>query len=227
MKQLKKHIINCTTILALVLCSTSMELMSKTDSGQQNYQYLLPEFTQSIVKMKTGESRNIIMNYNTVTEKMVFQQNGKLMDMTNLGAVDTVFLGNRKFVLFDKAFYELLVDAPISLFIQYKSDLLSPGRPAAYGGTSQVSSSVYAGGVELSSGYYNLKLPSDYVVKPEPVNWIRKNNTMSKFLNERQFLKIFPENADKLKQFIKQNKISTYNPADLIKLINYCNELNR
>jgi hypothetical protein len=209
----------------MVLWITTMQLMAQNSSEQNNSQYLLPDFTQSTVKMKSGKIQNAKMNYNTITEKMVFEQNGKFLDMINLEAIDTVLLGNRKFVCFDNIFYELLVNAPVSLFIQHKSDLIPPGKPAAYGGTTQVSSSNYLSSVELAGGRYNLKLPSDYVVKPAKVNWIRKSNTMYRFLNERQFLKIFPEKADNIRQFIKQNKLRTENPEDLIKLINYCNEL--
>jgi hypothetical protein len=226
MKQSNQSIICCFIFSAVIFVSTAMQLIAQTYSMPQNFQYFLPNFTQSYVKMKTGEIHSAVMNYNTITEKMVFEQNGKLMDLT-IDNVDTVFLGTMKFVLFEKAFYEVLVNAPVSLFIQHKSELLTPGKPSAYGGTSQVSSSSYASGVELSSGYYNLKLPLDYVVKPQPVNWIRKNNTMFKFLNERQFLKIFPEESERIKGFIKQNKIKLDNDQDLIKLANYCNELVR
>jgi hypothetical protein len=216
-----------TVILLMFLRSNGMQLTAQNDSRQNNSQYLLPDFVQATIKMKTGQDQKAVMNYNTVTEKMVFKQGDNLMDLINLGAIDTVFLGNRKFVTFDNVFYEVLVNAPVSLFIQHKSDLLPPGKPAAYGGTTQVSSSNYLSSVELAGGRYNLKLPDDYAVKPAPVNWIRKNSTMYRFLNERQFLKIFPEKADNIKLFIKQNKLRTENPEDLIKLINFCNELVR
>ena len=58
-----------------------------------------------------------------------------------------------------------------------------------------------------------------------PVNWIRVNYNMSKFVNERQLLKIFPEKADLIKQFIRKSGLKIDNRAGIIKRGNYCNEL--
>jgi hypothetical protein len=48
---------------------------------------------------------------------------------------------------------------------------------------------------------------------------------MFSFLNKRQLLKIFPDQKDKLEQFIKQNRLKTDDPEDMIKLVDYCNEI--
>ena len=180
-----------------------------------------------IVKMKNGTSQKTTLNYNTVSEKMVYEKNDQLYDVINTEMIDTVILQNSKFVPVEKVFHEVLVVAPISLFVQFKGELLPPGTPAGYGGTSQVSNTKLMSSVQLSSGYYNLKLPSDYIVKVDQVYWIRKDNTMFSFMNERQFLKIFPVTERDLKQFIKQNKIKFDLIPDLIRLINHCNESMR
>ncbi len=177
--------------------------------------------------MKTGESHNAVLNYNTVTENMVWEKDSKLLDLTNMESVDTIFLQNRKFVPFNKVFYEVLVNAPISLFIQHKSDLVPSGSPSGYGGTSQTASIKNLSSVSLNSGTYNLEMPPDYTINPSSVYWIRKSDTMFSFLNKRQFLKIFGGENDEIEKFIKQNRLKTENRDDLIKLVNYCNEVIR
>ena len=47
----------------------------------------------------------------------------------------------------------------------HQGKLLPPASVAAYGGTSQVSSTTNLTSVNLSMGYYNLKLPDDYTVR--------------------------------------------------------------
>ena len=175
--------------------------------------------------MKNGSRSGALLNYNTVTEKFVFSKNGELYDMMNTELNDTVYLDKRKFVPVGKIFHEVLVEAPISLYIQHRSSLMSPGAPAGYGGTSQVSNTKSYSSIEMETGRYNLNLPSDFTVRPDPVYWIRQGRDYESFVNEKQFLKIFPGREEELKTYIKQNKIKFDRISSVIKLIDYCNDL--
>jgi hypothetical protein len=188
-------------------------------------QFLFPEFVQGVVKMTNGLTQKAVLNYNTVSEKMVYTMDDKIYDMVNNERTDTVFIYESKFVPVGKVFYEVLLNAPVSMFVQHVGSIVPPGKPAAYGGTSQVSSSTYKTSVELSSGYYNLKLPADFQVKLDPVYWLRKDGKMYSWINERQFLKIFPEKEQDLKAYIKKNHIKFGRIPDMIKLGGYLNEV--
>jgi len=205
--------------------ASSLKLYAQTESAQDLTQYLFPEFSKSRVKMKTGSDLILILNYNTITGTMVFQRNAQFYDMANPESVDTVYLQNRRLVPFGKVFYEVVVNASVSFFIQHKSDLKESGKPAGYGGTSEVSATSYLSGFDHPSGYYNLKLPPSCEIKYSPVYWVRINNNMLSFYTVRQFLKIFPEQAEQIKQFFRESKLKIENREDLIKLGNFCNEL--
>lgn len=222
--------INCfkrfskTMVMVLVL-TISLPVKSQTIPDGDAPQFLYPGFTSGTVIMKNGKSQVIDLNYNTISEKIVYQKDGKIFDLINAEMVDTVLMHKSKFVPAGKVFYEILLIAPISLFVQYKGDLVPPGTPAGYGSTSQVSPTKSVTSFQLSSGYFNLKLPDDYQVKVSSVYWIRKDNTMNSFLNERQFVKYFPGKEAELKKFIKENRIKFDMPANLISLVQYCNEI--
>jgi hypothetical protein len=212
-------------VVLIYLFILFIPLRAQTNADGSSPQFLFPDFSVSKVRMKNGQSQNAELNYNTVSEKMVYQKEGNLYDMVNPQMVDTVYLENCRFIPAGNVFYEVLLTAPIALFVQYKGEILSPGTPAGYGGTSQVSNTKMLTSVELSGGYYNLKLPADFKVKIDPVYWIRRGNDMYSFMNERQFLKLFPEKETEFKKFIKQNRIKADKNSDLVKLIRYCNEL--
>ena len=226
MKKLTSYQIGIRTIIIIALLNLVLPLSAQIDSVENLPQYLYPNFAKSVVKLKTGESFSALLNYNTVTEKMIFYQNGSLMTLTKPETIDTVFLQNSKFVFYENVFYEVLPGTPVSLFIQHRSDLVSPGKPAAYGTPSET-----AGSTSISKLYndkaYNLKLPESYKVTPAPAYWIRKNNLMQKFSSERQFIKLFPSKAEDIKKYIDKEKISIKNQNDLIKLVTFCNELTR
>jgi hypothetical protein len=229
-KTMKNSILRFTTGQVLLIAGLyiiTIQLTAQTNSDENFSQYMFPGFTKGLVRMKTGESFNAVLNYNTVTENMVWEKDGKLLDLANMESVDTIFLQNRKFIPVDKVFYEVLVNAPISMFIQHKNDLVQAGSPAGYGSTSQTSSIKNFSSIALNSRTYNLALPPDYTLNQSTVYWIKKSNTMFSFLNKRQFLKIFPGEKDEIEKFINQNRLKFENRDDLIKLVNYCNDVIR
>lgn len=222
-----KSVFNNSFIISAAFIFSMMPAMlhgQVTSSGQMP-QYLYPEFTKSNVLMKGGRINTAQMNYNLVSEKMVFISNDKYYDMSNPDQADTVFLNGSKFIPVGKSFYEVLVSQPIAFFIQHKGNLMSAGKPVGYGGTSQTASSTYISSIELSGLQTNLALPNDYIVNPAPVYWIRIGDTWSDFTNEKQFLALFPGKTTQIKSFIKENRIKFEKPENLIKLIKYCSEL--
>ena len=213
-----------TAVISMVLSGTMLQLAGQTESGEKLPQYLFPGFARGIIMKKDGSSiNNLVMNYNTLTEKIVFEKSGSLLELTDIESVDTIYLQNRKFVPVDQMIYEVLVNAPIALFIQHKSNLIEPGSPAGYGSTSQTSSIKSYSSLNMSGRHLNLELPADYKVNPTPMYWIRKDNNMSSFITRRQFLQIFPDKQDEIKKFMKQNRIKMTKRDDLIIVIKYCN----
>jgi hypothetical protein len=214
-------------IITIVLMLTIMQLKAQIDSIANLPQYLFSNFDTSAVRLKTGESFKAVMNYNTLTEKMTFYQKGTLLDLIKPETIDTICIQDRLFVPIEKSFYEVILNAPIAFFIQHKSDLVSTGRPAALGTTSQTSGITSVSKLVGNENSYNLRLPENFKIKPYEVYWVRMNNGMHKFLNERQLLKIFPAKEAEITEFINQSHLKINKINDLIKLAKFCNELNR
>lgn len=190
-------------------------------------QYLFPKFTISKVLLKNGGTQSVPMNYNMVTERIVYEQDGKRFDLININTVDTIYIQKSKFIPVGKVFYEVILkDEPVSAFIQPQATLMSAGTPAGYGGTSQVAATKRLSSIELSGGRYNLPLDDDYIVNLSPVYWIRRSGEpeMESFLNEKQFLKLFPDKEKELKSYIKQNKFKITTAGDFAAVIKYYNE---
>jgi hypothetical protein len=214
-------------LIAMVLMLTLVQLTAQTDSINNLPQYLFPDFDTSVVRLKSGELFKAVMNYNTLTERMAFYQKGTLSDLVKPEAIDTICIQNRLFVPFEKSFYEVILDAPIAFFVQHKSDLISTGRPAALGTTSQTVGITSVSKLVGSRNSYNFKLSENFKIKPYEIYWVRMNKEMHKFLNEHQLLKIFPAKEHEIKEFINQSHLKVNKTEDLIKLASFCNELFR
>jgi len=225
MKISRINLLTCKVLFIVFALSFNVPLAAQTNSDGTTPQFLLPEFITSTVLMKNGLKQDILLNYNIVFEKMVYLKDEQFYDIMNTEMIDTVYLNNRKFVPGEKCFQEVILAAPITFFIQHTGELLPPGTPAGYGGTSQVSNTKMMTYVQLSQGYYNIELPINFSVKTVPIYWARHEKNMSSFVNVKQFMKIFPDEEAELKQFIKENHIKFERQSDIIMLAEYVNRI--
>lgn len=184
-------------------------------------QYMFPEFYVGVARLKTGEKIALRLNYNVVKEKMVFMQNNQIFEMTDYEAVDTVYIQRRKFVPVNKVFYEVLVKGNAALFMQHRGKVVTPSRPAAYGGTSQVSSSTYINNLSMGNDVFRMKNKQEITVSPDPVLWIRKDNVMYQVIKKKSLVKIFPDKSSEIKDYIRKYQVNPENPGHLISLIKY------
>ena len=199
--------------------------LAQEENPPEMRQYLFPAFTLGTVKMKVGKPKNLLLNYNTVTEKMVFEQKGQFYDLIGQESVDTIYFQKKKFIPYENFFLEIAFEDKIALGIQHRSNLQAPGKPVGYGGTSELASANYMTGIELSTGYFNLKIPEGYEVRYSPFYWVKRDDIWQKFISAKQFVKIFSEYSNELNQFIKKNRIKFDRSDDVAKLVGFCNTL--
>jgi hypothetical protein len=210
-------------IIIISLLIVPFQLKSQTDTINNPAQFLFPHFSLGIVKMKNSEKVTLLLNYNIVTEKMIFFQNDLQFDLINYENVDTIYIQKRKFIPSGKVFYEVMVKAPVSFFVQHRGSLQSPPKPAAYGGTSEVSSSDYITNINFGGDVFRMKNIAEFVVKVDPLYWIRNKDKMLSFMNEKQLLKILSDKKNDVRQFIRQNNLDVEKPSDIIRIVNHYN----
>lgn len=224
-----KYLFELKLMVAIILAyfTAGLKINAQDNSEIVSRHYVLPAFVKGSVLMKSGKTQTAVINYNMITEEMIFENGSTRLAMNNLEKIDTIYLDSMKFVPHNKIFYEVLINDKIPLFKKHKSNLLQSGTPAGYGGTSETSATTSISILAGSGALYKLQLPKEYHVKDASQFWISKDNTESIVTNQKQFLKIFPEKSKELEQFIKQNKLNVRKQDDLIILIKKCNELMR
>lgn len=211
-------------LLIFILLITAYFSDNQIQAQDDSTHYVLPEFAEGYVKMKDGRTEVALMDYNKLTEEMIFEKEGVLLALDSLEAIDTVYLESRIFVPHQKVFYEVLVRGPVSLFIQHKCNLLAAGNPAGYGGTSETGAARNLSSLTNSGRAYRLKLPNDYNTTDATQLWIRRNEVFYRANTASQIIKVFPEKGKEIKQFIKDHKLDIKNTDDMITLIVKCNE---
>ncbi len=183
--------------------------------------YALPEFTVGEILMNNGQNIRALLNYNILSEKMIFEENGKKLAITEtqLNQIDTVFIKNRKFCRKEDKFLELLYFSKSALYAEYKCRLEAPGTANGYGGSSQTSSSSSFSSIEDRGIQYELSLPDGYKAKPYTIYWLKTNAKMSSFKNMKQLMKLYGNKKDLIKTYKKTHDVDYNNQESIIKLV--------
>ena len=185
--------------------------------------YLFPAFGKAVVKMKLGGYQYADMNYNTVTEEMIFTQNNVNLALDKPETIDSIYLNKRIFIPVNRKFYELATHGNIQLLIQHRKTLIEGGKPAAYGGTTQTSAVTSIASLSSGGNIYKLKLPDSYTTKDATLYWINLKGKFRNFINEKQLGKILPDKKVQIQNFVNEHKTDFKKAEDVVELVNFLN----
>jgi len=208
----------CILIFNLILGSLFAQ-----PKAEETGHYLFPEFTQGVVLMKSGVSEKTVLNYNSLTEEMVYIDKGNKMALSDetLAKIDTIFIKNKKFVVVGTKFFELIYHSKFDLFIEHKCKLRSVGKPTAYGATSQSTTTSSYSSSPTEGMKYELKLSDQYQVEPYIFYWIKKNNVSKKFANMRQLKNLYSSRKELMDTYVKEHDVKYNDQKTIVQLIEY------
>lgn len=209
-------------VFLLVFCQMYIALGFAQVKIVEGSHYLLPEFSKGLVLMKSGIKNEAVLNYNTITEEMIFDTKGVKLALYQLDLIDTVFIEGREFIPIDGKFVEDIYIGESELYIEYKCSITDPGKPAAYGGTSHTSATTAYSSYFANGQLYQMKLPEGLKTKSYMEYWLKKNGNAIKFLNIRQLSKMFEEDkSGSFKDYIKKHQVKYTDRKSIIDLIKY------
>ncbi|MEX1239431.1 MAG: hypothetical protein WEB30_06925 [Cyclobacteriaceae bacterium] len=185
--------------------------------------YLFPEFTQGVVLLKTGKKDAMLLNYNSLAEQLVFDNQGNILAVPKeqLERIDTVFIKERRFIILNNKFVELLHHSVWDLYVEYKCDLKEQGKDAGYGGTSQTSAINTPSGILLGGNVYNLQLPDGFETKRYSFYWLKKNGKLKQFINMKQLRKLYKDKNDLFNDYVKKHDVKYEDQEIIIQLIGH------
>ena len=185
--------------------------------------YLFPEFTQGVVLLSSGKKDPKLLNYHTLTEQLLFDNQGKILAVPKeqLERVDTVYINSRRFVILNNKFVELLHHSDWDLYVAYKCELKDKGKDAGMGGTSETSAISSPSGVFLEGNVYSLQLPDGVETKRHVQYWLKRNEKLRVIINIRQLKKLYKDKNDNFDDFVETHEVKFENPEAVLRLIEH------
>ena len=197
-------------------------LVASAQEGNQavvQSHYLLSQFTPGKVHMKSGQANPLKLNYNGITNEMVFEYNGTYLAIANPEQVDSVVIDGRVFMPVEKKFYEMLTHTPHALYREFSCSIKEPELSNGYGAAAPTAAANDLRGIYKRDMAYQPNLPADIKIVAKQTWWIKTNDGFRKFTNEQQLRKLFPDKKDKISEWVKNNDTNFSKPDDLADLV--------
>ncbi len=211
------------SFIIIVISLFSQSCFAQTQTTEISH-YIFPEFVDGVVLMKNGRRNNVAINYNSISEEMIFTKGSLKLAIGNTESelIDTIYMDDRKFVRLEGMFMEVLYQsARTDLFVQYKCRVQAPGKSVGYGGTSETSAVDNYSTIQGDARLHELDLPDAYIAKPYVVYWVKKNGVVKEAASMKQLEKLFKKQKQAFRDFIKENKVSFDEPAKIGALVSH------
>lgn len=204
--------------------------------AQQPRIYFFPDFVKSRIVYKNNQKFQVMLNFDAANSKMLYQQDGVMMELVNPAAVDTIFVGDRKFVYHEKQFCEVFKRDNETILLGWKLKKVHQGQTGAFGLPTQVHvqklSSVDLSGMGLGANpnaglgmtsYDSYGAPSLDVWKQKNDNtyFFIKNGKEYKVKTLKSVYKAFPEYEGKIKDFVSDKKLDMIHADNAVQIIDY------
>ena len=102
---------------------------------QEYYKFLLDQFEKGKIIYTNGGSREAVLNYETVSEKMLFMlPDSTIWELAQPKLIESVYIGDRVFEHIKKGiFYERMNTGNELMYMRWRSHVVSRGKEAGYG----------------------------------------------------------------------------------------------
>ncbi len=210
----KKHF----SLAALSLFMTGAVMAQKPGNPSP---FVFRDYIMGTVLQKNGGTVNAVLNYNTFTQEMMFENDGQRLVLDDPGNIDTVYMQGRKFIPSKGYYLEKVTNTPVALFVQHiNKGVYESGKRAE---ANSVLSDNYQKREVKTIDPYALRLPDNFRLQSESKFWIQKGTKFVQLTSLKKLVDQFPGKSDKIEAFVKSENIRFTEQDDLVKLVNFCN----
>lgn len=216
-------------IILIIVCFSISLSAQKNEIVNSKFtnssQFLFNEFIEGDIYFKDGNTSLADLNYNIFFQEILFMKNEQSLVLNMLNDINSIKFDSIEFMILNGKIYESIIISNTHNVI--KSRKIDHGSASntegAYGGSTETSATEdWKYMVEKASGvtyYPNVHNEDDKEFKMITRYFILKNDKIYS-LTKKKLYKLFPEKGEKIKNYIKNNKLSLSVDNDIIELFN-------
>lgn len=187
--------------------------------------YLYPEFTVGRVVLKNGLYSERRLNYNFLLGEMEFIQASDTLSIINKKDINYIAVVQDTFY-YDKGYIRQMTEGPMIVGLKEQIELKEIQNKDSYGIASSASSTTSFGSMPLDGNFYKLTANQDMIFQRTRQFYIEVTEKGFILINRKNLLETFPANEDKIKSFLKSNKVKFNSSDDILSLTGFLRTLN-
>lgn len=184
--------------------------------------FLFDTFTQGKVVMKNKLATRALFNYDCVRQQLHFMDRNQEMILENTATIDTLYIGERKFIPRQTRFLECIPAGSTVLLVDWKAKIYNQGKKGAMGFVSQ------AGGIEkmdvgqMQNRGHDRTSNDVNIVKYTNTYFFSLDGKSKQFTSPKSFLKLFPQaHKDTLQAFYQEQSVRMEDPLSVARWVAY------
>lgn len=190
---------------------------------------LFEKFINGKIHFKNHSVTTASLNYDAGHGKMLYLQNGELMEITNSFMIDSISFGERQFIPFGDNYAEVIRTGHGKIYVNWILRDVNVGSKGAYGlpthgkvenlknydfGLNTTTYTAYDKQDVKSLDMFRRKNANRYLI-----DW---NGELKEVKNVKQLIRLFPDKEADIRQFISDTKADMKVPYDAIELLKFC-----
>jgi hypothetical protein len=185
--------------------------------------YLYPEFIQGLVLFKNGKSANINFNYNILYGEIEFVQGADTMAITK--KKDIRYIAAQDTFFFNNGYIELISEGKLRVGLKQYIKIKDVLKTGAFGTTARSVSVDSYSSVSTKGITYDLVPNEDIELEKRLEYYLLPSTGEYILFTKKNVLELFPQDEDKIKAYIKSNKVDFDSRESLLKFADYLNTL--
>jgi hypothetical protein len=197
-------------------------LFAQEDQGT----YLLDNFEAGFAMYKNGSKSNSVFNYDVVTGKIVFKNGNEVLELADVENIAYIKIKDRTFThVKGDDYYEKISAGDGDFYVFWKYKIISKGKNAGYGTSSQTSSITDYSLITPSGGLFQLESSEQFEVKNESTYYLYLDGKFKSFSSAKAFAKLFNKDAEKeILAYTDKEKIDFKEVESLQKLVTFASK---
>lgn len=185
--------------------------------------YLLPAFEPGKLYYDNGNVQDRDVNYYLITGELVVLINDRIVPLGLVTTLDSVIVGERKFVQHDMKFYELVYDGSVDLLVYHKEEAFRDAEEGAYGTKSQTAKVEQLWDPkQMQSQNYTLEWNDEFKRVDKTSFWLFNDRTLSPAEKMSDFTRFFGKSKKELKPYTTHQSVR-FNDIESVKgLAEFC-----
>lgn len=194
---------------------------------QEYYEFLLDNFEKGKIVYTNSGSREAVLNYETISEKMLFMlQDSTIWELAEPEKIAIVYIGDRVFEHMSKGiFYERVKTGDEFMYVRWKSSIISRGKEAGYGIISATGAIDNVDHTHGKGDIYQLKTVEKFETASRNMYYLKIKNKLKAFTSFNALAKLFKTQEASIKAYVETESLNFKDPKDVEKAVIYAYNL--